>query len=24
VKATLDARVEDAGQPATLHRIDVE
>lgn len=24
VKATLDARVEDVGQPATLHRIDVE
>ena len=24
VKSTLDARVEDVGQPATLHRIDVE
>jgi hypothetical protein len=24
VKATLDARVEDVGQPASLHRIDVE
>lgn len=24
VKAMLDARVEDIGQPATLHRIDVE
>jgi hypothetical protein len=24
VKAMLDARVEDVGQPATLHRIEVE